>query len=139
MCSNFKKKFTCTFRASRESLISSLILNLRMLLVFRLTQALKFGIQLQVNFLLLSGPANTFEAPNTIEVPMFGAWRIIFAQNHLIVCGDLGRISFYDVVSREIVKKMDVGDHFMTAINKSQNEKRILFGNANGDVYLLKT
>ncbi len=70
---------------------------------------------------------------------MFGAWRIIFVDNFLVACGDLGRMFFYDIVSREIVKKADAGDYFFTAINKNQSEKKLVLGNVNGDVYLLKT
>ena len=54
-----------------------------------------------------------------IEVPMFGAWRIGFVGSFLATCGDFGRIFFYDLVSREIVKRMEVGDYFLTALDKT--------------------
>lgn len=59
------------------------------------------------------------ELLHMIEVPMFGAWRIGFVGSFLATCGDFGRIFFYDLVSREMVRRMEVGDYFLTALDKS--------------------
>ena len=54
-----------------------------------------------------------------------------------MICGDLGRINFYDLISKERIKKIDLGDIFLTSLAKSQSRNFIAAGNNNGDVYVV--
>lgn len=49
------------------------------------------------------------------------AGKIIFAGDSLITCGDLGKISCYDLFSREVIKKMIAGDTCLSAVTISEN------------------
>lgn len=51
--------------------------------------------------------------------------------------GDYGRINFYDITSKERVKKVDVGEIFLTALAQSQERGFIAAGNNNGAVYII--
>lgn len=37
---------------------------------------------------------------------MFSAFKLIFAGDSLVTCGDIGRVLIYDIFSREIVRKL---------------------------------
>jgi len=39
---------------------------------------------------------------------MFVAWKIAFVGDSLVSCGDLGKIYFYDINSREVVKRVNL-------------------------------
>jgi hypothetical protein len=65
------------------------------------------------------------------------AWKIIFVGDSLITCGDLGRILYYDLFSKEMIRKMEAGDACLSAVGKMINEKKIAVGNVNGNAYLV--
>jgi hypothetical protein len=48
-------------------------------------------------------------------------WKIIFIGDSLLTCGDIGRISHYDLFSKEMIKKVEVGDACLTAVAKTKN------------------
>ncbi len=69
---------------------------------------------------------------------MLNAWKICFVGDSLVTCGDLGKIFYYDVFSREIVKKINLQDtNYLTAINYDESVKKVAIGNINGDIFLL--
>lgn len=65
------------------------------------------------------------------------AFKIIFAGDSLISCGDLGRVGYYDLFSKELINKIDIGDAFISSIAVNENEKKIAVGNSNGDLFIL--
>ncbi len=52
--------------------------------------------------------------------------------------GDAGRVGFFDLISKEKVKKLDSGEIFLTAMAKSNDpaSQFLTTGNNNGDVYI---
>lgn len=68
---------------------------------------------------------------------MLSAWRIVFAGDSIITCGDLGRVAYYDLFSREVIKRMEVGDSLLNAMAISRNDRTLALGNINGDAFLL--
>lgn len=73
----------------------------------------------------------------TIEVPMFSAFRIAFVGDTLITCGDVGKVCYYDLVSREIIRKAEIGETAILAIGVDARNRKIVVGNSNGDVHIL--
>lgn len=72
--------------------------------------------------------------------PMFSAWKMAFVADTLVSCGDLGKLYFYDIFSREIVRRVNLEDaFFLTAIKVNHNNKKIAVGAANGKVYILNS
>lgn len=55
----------------------------------------------------------------------------------VITCGDLGRVNFFDLASREKTKKVEVGEIFLTSLARSNNGNFIASGNNNGDLYVV--
>jgi hypothetical protein len=49
------------------------------------------------------------------------AWKIIFVGDSLLTCGDLGRILYYDLFSKEIIRKIEAGDACLSAVGKMEN------------------
>lgn len=43
---------------------------------------------------------------------MFSAWKMAFVADTLVSCGDLGKLYFYDIFSREIVRRVNLEDAF---------------------------
>jgi len=39
--------------------------------------------------------------------------------NNIVTAGDCGRVAFFDLISKEKVKKLDSGEIFLTALAKS--------------------
>jgi hypothetical protein len=48
-------------------------------------------------------------------------WKIIFVGDSLLTCGDLGKISYYDLFSKEMIKKIEAGDACLSAVAKTTN------------------
>jgi hypothetical protein len=42
--------------------------------------------------------------------------------NNIVTAGDCGRIGYYDLISKENVKKLQGGEIFLTALGKSNHE-----------------
>jgi hypothetical protein len=36
-------------------------------------------------------------------------WKIEYVGNNIVTCGDFGRVGFFDLISKEKVKKLDSG------------------------------
>ena len=64
------------------------------------------------------------------------AWKIEYFGDSLAVCGDLGRVTFYDLTSKESTKKIETGEIFLTSLTKS-NSGLLATGNSFGDVYVV--
>lgn len=76
------------------------------------------------------------EEINNIECQVMENWKVEFLGNNIVTAGDSGRVAFFDLISKEKVKKLDSGEIFLTALAKS-NESPYQFlatGNNNGDV-----
>lgn len=58
---------------------------------------------------------------SVIETPIMSAFKIIFAGDSLISCGDLGKVGFYDLFSKELVKRIDIGESFLTTMGVNTN------------------
>jgi hypothetical protein len=54
---------------------------------------------------------------NTIDTPFMSVFKIGFIGDTIITCGDIGKVGYYDLFSREIIKKVDIGDSYLTALN----------------------
>lgn len=65
-------------------------------------------------------------------------WKIEFLDETVITGGDLGRINFYDLASREKTKKVEVGEIFLTALARSNSCNFVAAGNNNGDLHIVK-
>ena len=65
-------------------------------------------------------------------------WKIEYVGNNVVTCGDAGRVGFFDLISKEKVKKLDSGEIFLTAMAKSNDpaSQFLATGNNNGDVYI---
>lgn len=56
---------------------------------------------------------------SVIECNVMENWKIEFVGDHVVTCGDLGRINFHDLESKERVRKIEAGDIFLTALAQS--------------------
>jgi WD40 repeat protein len=66
-------------------------------------------------------------------------WKVEFVEDRIATAGDNGRVSFYDLISKEKVKKVDMGEVFLTALTKSNERPFLAGGNNNGDVYIVNS
>jgi WD40 repeat protein len=64
-------------------------------------------------------------------------WKIEFLDESIITCGDLGRINFFDLASKEKTKKIEVGEIFLTSLARSNSCDFVATGNNNGDLYII--
>lgn len=63
-------------------------------------------------------------------------WKLEFVGENIAVCGDLGRINFYDLTSKENVKKIDAGDIFLSSLAQS-NTGLLAAGDSFGGVHII--
>lgn len=65
-------------------------------------------------------------------------WKIEYIGNSIVTAGDNGRVSFFDLISKEKVKKIDSGEIFLTAMTKSNDAayQFLATANNNGDVFI---
>jgi len=61
------------------------------------------------------------EHQSVFDTPIISAFKIIFAGDILISCGDLGKLGFYDIFSREVIKRIDIRESFLTAMGVNTN------------------
>jgi len=56
---------------------------------------------------------------STVECEVMENWKIQCVDQHIITAGDYGRVSYYDLTSKERVDKKTLGDVFITALTTS--------------------
>jgi len=56
---------------------------------------------------------------STVQCEVMENWKIQCVDQHIITAGDYGRVSYYDLTSKERVDKKTLGDVFITALTTS--------------------
>jgi WD40 repeat protein len=72
----------------------------------------------------------------TIDTPIMTAWKMEYVGNEVVVCGDLGRIHFYDYATGEHKRKLEAGELHLTSLTKSNDEQLLAAGNSAGGCFL---
>jgi hypothetical protein len=54
----------------------------------------------------------------------------------IVTCGDLGRVNFFDLASKERTKRLELGEVFLTGLARSNGGNFVAAGNNNGDLYV---
>jgi hypothetical protein len=66
---------------------------------------------LQLGFMILIRVISLLllEVIDSIECQVMENWKIEYVGNNIVTCGDFGRVGFFDLISKEKVKKLDSG------------------------------
>lgn len=75
--------------------------------------------------------------PEVIECSVMENWRIVHLHKCFVTAGDNGRIVFFNDTSKEVDRRIDTGDTFITALARSNDENFLATGNNNGDLHIV--